>query len=127
MTKAGRPLKPRKTPFGRRLADARKRANLTQAQLGKSLGLSQRAIAHWELGDTAAPLRPEQIETLSKIFDVSIEELFLGSNSVKPKKRPGPKNKLYEVFEEAAQLSKREQQQVIAVVSAMIDQSKAFV
>jgi len=123
MARTGRPTKPRTTPFGRRLADARKKAGLTQAQLGELLGLSQRAIAHWELGDTSAPLRPEQIEVMADNFDITIEELILGTPP-QGRGKPGPKGKLRKVFEEAAELPKREQQQIVSVVSALINQSK---
>ena len=52
--------------FGSRLAQARKDAGLTQAELGEKLGLSQRAIANWELRETTS-LRPDQFEALSNI------------------------------------------------------------
>lgn len=124
MTRTGRPIKPRTTPFGQRLAEARKRAGLTQAELGKRLGLSQRAIAHWELGDTSAPLRPEQIEILADTFDMSIEELILGAPPNGGRAKPGPRGKLRKVFEEAAELPKDEQQQIVTVVSALVSQAK---
>ena len=124
MARTGRPIKPRTTPFGQRLADARKKAGLTQAELGKRLGLSQRAIAHWELGDTTAPLRPEQIEILANVFDLSIEELILGVAPCAERAKPGPHGKLRKVFEEVADLSKADQQQIVTVVTALISQAK---
>jgi transcriptional regulator with XRE-family HTH domain len=117
-------MSPRTTPFGQRLAEARKKAGLTQTELGKLLGLSQRAIAHWELGDTTAPLRPEQIEILADTFDVSIEELILGTPPNGDRAKPGPRGKLRKVFEEAATLPKDEQHQIVTVVSALVNQSK---
>jgi len=125
MARTGRPIKPRTTPFGRRLADARKKAGLTQAKLGELLGLSQRAIAHWELGENASPLRPEQIRILSETFDMSVEELILGASSHGQRAKPGPRGKLRKLFDEASGLPKREQQQIATVVEALISQSKA--
>ena len=124
MARTGRPIKPRTTPFGQRLADARKKAGLTQAELGKRLGLSQRAIAHWELGDTTAPLRPQQIEILADAFDLSIEELIRGVAPSEERAKPGPRGKLRKVFEEAADLAKDDQQQIVTVVTALIRQAK---
>lgn len=124
MTRTGRPIKPRTTPFGQRLAEARKKAGLTQAELGKLLGLSQRAIAHWEIGDTTAPLRPKQIEILADTFDISIEELILGVVPGGERAKPGPRGRLRKVFEEAAELAKEDQQQIVTVVGALINQAK---
>jgi transcriptional regulator with XRE-family HTH domain len=124
MTRTGRPIKPRTTPFGQRLAEARKKAGLTQAELGKRLGLSQRAIAHWELGDTTAPLRPEQIEFLADACGVAAQQLILGAWPNAGRAKPGAHGKLRKVFEEAAELPKDEQLQIVTVVSALVNQSK---
>ena len=124
MRTRGKPIKPRTTPFGRRLSDARKNAGLTQTQLGELLGLSQRAIAHWELGNTTPPLRPELIKALSKALDMTVDELVLGVPGSSLQSKPGPKGKLYLLFEEASKLPKSEQKQIATVVSALINQAK---
>jgi len=120
----GRPLKARPTGFGQRLAEARKKAGLSQAQLGELLGLSQRAIAHWELRDTTA-LRPDQVQILAEVFDMSVEELLLGSENGKQRVPPGPKGKIRRTFEAVAKLPPKEQKQIMNVVTALIAQAKA--
>lgn len=119
----GRPLKQRPTAFGQRLGELRQKAGLSQAQLGEILGLSQRAIASWEMRETTS-LRPDQIARLADILAVSVEFLITGKEPGK-KKRPGPKGKLTTAFEQAAKLPRRNQKQVVNVVNALIAQAKS--
>lgn len=118
----GRPLKPRPTAFGQRLAELRQKAGLSQAQLGEKLGLSQRAIASWEMRETTS-FRPEQIAQLADVLDVSVEFLVTGEEPGK-RGRPGPKGKLAEAFEQAAKLPRKDQKQVVSVVNALIAQAR---
>lgn len=63
---------------GQRIADLRKRHNLTQLELGNKLNVTAQAVSKWETG-----LSEPDIETLKKIsiiFNVSIDELL--SNEV---------------------------------------------
>ena len=119
--RTGRPLKPRPTEFGQRLAALRQKAGLSQAQLGEKLDLSQRAIANWEMRETTS-LRPDQIAELASVLDVSIEFLITGKEPKAPAK-PGPKGQLAAAFEQAAKLPRGEQKQVVNVVTALIAQS----
>ena len=119
--KTGRPLKPRPTAFGQRLAELRQKAGLSQAQLGEKLDRSQRAIASWEMHETTA-LRPDQIMRLAEVLAVSVEFLITGEEPKAPAK-PGPKGKLAEAFEHASKLPRGEQKQVVNVVTALIAQS----
>jgi transcriptional regulator with XRE-family HTH domain len=118
MTTRGRPSTLPRTGFGKRVATARESAGLTQTQLGEKLGLSQRAIAHWERGTTA--LRPDQLEALAKAINVSTDELVSGKGS-----RPaetGPKGKARLVFEAVSRLPRRQQQKIVEVVEALVAQ-----
>jgi len=117
MTTRGRPSTTLRTGFGKRLATARETAGLTQTQLGEKLGLSQRAIAHWERGTTA--LRPDQLETLAKVLSVSVDALVSGNGS-----RPvetGPKGKVRQVFEAVSRLPRRQQEKIVEVVEAFVE------
>ena len=121
--KTGRPLKPRATAFGQRLAELRQRAGLSQAQLGEKLDRSQRAIASWEIHETTA-LRPDQIIRLAEVLDVSVEFLITGEDPVR-RGKPGPKGQLAKAIEQAAKLPRKDQKEVVSVVNALIAQSKA--
>ena len=60
-------------------AELRKKNNLTQQELGEVLNVSYQTISKWELGETSPDL--EQSKKLSKIFNVSLDELT--DNSIK--------------------------------------------
>jgi len=119
--RTGRPLKPRPTAFGQRLATLRQKAGLSQGQLGEKLELSQRAIANWEMRETTS-LRPDLIAELARVLDVSIEFLITGAEP-NVRSKPGPKGQLEEAFEQAAKLPRSEQKQVLNVITALIAQS----
>lgn len=120
--RTGRPLKPRATEFGQRLAEARQKAGLSQAEFGKRMGMSQRAIGNWETRESTS-LRPDQIVQITEILGVTAEFLVTGEEPGKPK-RPGPKGKLAEAFEQAAKLPRKNQVQIVDVLNALIAQAK---
>ncbi len=63
--------------FGNQIYMLRKQNNLTQSQLGKMLGVSNKAVSKGENG-TAKP-NINKIYRLSQIFDVSVDELVTGN------------------------------------------------
>ena len=48
--------------------------NMTQEQLAKVLGTSQKAISSWEVG-TATP-KPQMMQKIEDYFDVPKEDIF---------------------------------------------------
>jgi transcriptional regulator with XRE-family HTH domain len=82
------PMKARDTDetFGERLAEARQRRGLTQAELGKAVGASQRVIAYYE-GEGGQP-PGVLLAHLARILKVTTDEL-LGLKPVTEK--PSPK------------------------------------
>lgn len=68
--------KPKKEPsdFGRRIADARRCAGLTQVELSKKLGIKQQVLAAWERRNVA--LRAEQIRSLAEALGTSADYLI---------------------------------------------------
>jgi transcriptional regulator with XRE-family HTH domain len=121
MTTRGRPSTAPRTGFGKRLATARESAGLTQSQLGEKLGLSQRAIAHWERGTTA--LRPDQLDALVKLLNVSVDTLVSGNEI--PEKETGPKGKVRKIFEAVSRLPRRQQEKIVEVVEAFVEKKIA--
>ena len=63
-----------KETFGKRLADLRKRRNLTQTQLSERIGMSHSSVASWETG-TREPAMA-MIVKLAHYFNVSADYLL---------------------------------------------------
>ena len=84
--KQGRPSTKPRTDFGRRMADARERAGITQQQLAEKLGTSQRAVAHWERDPVA--LRPDQIAAVADALNVTTDELLGRAARIRGRQRP---------------------------------------
>jgi len=103
-----------------RLHTAREAAGFTQAQVAQKLGITQTAYALWERREMS--LRPEQIEAVAKILNVTIEHLF-GIES--QKLNGGPVGKVRQTFAEVSKLPRRQQQHIVKVVSALVAQAKA--
>ena len=59
--------------LGNKISDLRKKANLSQEKLAEKLGVTRQTISKWELGETAPDIL--QAKKLSKIFNVSLDEL----------------------------------------------------
>jgi transcriptional regulator with XRE-family HTH domain len=114
----GRPSKEPRTPFGARLHAAREVAGLSQAQVADKMGVTQTAYGVWERYPVA--LRPDQIEQLAGLLNVTVEHLF-GRDSVKQRGK-GPAGKLRQVFEKASQLPRHQQNKVAEFVGAFVKQ-----
>lgn len=114
----GRPSTKPRSPFGRKLVAARERAGLTQAQLAARLGVTQRAVAHWER--TSTSLKPEQIEAMAEALKIGVGELICD----KPKRqrgKTGPEGKARKLFNKVSKLPKAQQQHVLSVVEAFVE------
>ena len=61
---------------GKFLAELRKERNLTQDELGEQIGVTNKTVSRWENGNYLPPV--EMLQILSKLFDVSINELLSG-------------------------------------------------
>jgi transcriptional regulator with XRE-family HTH domain len=113
----GRPSKEPRTPFGARLHAAREAAGLTQSQVAEKMGVTQTAYGVWERYPVA--LRPDQIEELAKLLNVTVEHLF-GRDQVKARGK-GPVGRLRQVFEKASQLPRHQQNKVAEFVEAFVE------
>ena len=102
---------------GARLAELRKRANLSQAALGRLVDETQQNIAHWELSDK--PPRSDVLPRLAKVLGVSVEDLL---DVRRPVAVRGPVGKVQRLFEQVSELPRRQQDKVVEVVSALLDQ-----
>lgn len=62
--------------IGSFLAELRKEHNLTQEELGKKLGVTNKTISRWETGNYMPPV--EMLEELSNMYGMTINELLTG-------------------------------------------------
>lgn len=62
--------------MGSFLAKLRKESNLTQAELGEKLGVTNKTISRWETGTYMPPV--EMLGELSNIYGLSINEILSG-------------------------------------------------
>ena len=59
--------------IGNKIMELRKKNNLSQEDLAEKVGVARQTISKWELGETSPDLK--QSKELSKIFNVSLDEL----------------------------------------------------
>lgn len=59
--------------IGNKIMELRKKGGLSQEELAEKVGVARQTISKWELGETSPDLR--QAKELSKIFNVSLDEL----------------------------------------------------
>ena len=59
--------------IGNKILELRKRHNLSQEELAEKVKVARQTISKWELGETSPDLK--QAKELSKIFNVSLDEL----------------------------------------------------
>lgn len=118
----GRPTSRKRPPFGQHLFQLREEAGLTQAQVAAHLGISPRAYAFWEREPVA--LKPEQIQALAEVLQVSMDKLF-GEDSARERRQSGPAGKARRLFEQVSQLPRSQQLHVLTVVEAFVEKKTA--
>jgi transcriptional regulator with XRE-family HTH domain len=115
------PMTPDETAFfrqlGTRIAERRKAQDLTQAQLGELVGVTQQQVASFEIGRRRMPV--SVLPLLVKALGTSIEELIGGTS--KPSKR-GPASKLQQQLERITQLPKAQQRFVVQMLDTVLQQ-----
>ena len=112
----GRPSKYPRTPFGERIHAAREVLGLSQTQVAKKLGITQMAYAFWERRPVA--LRPEQMERLAEVLNVTPNYFF--RNNGEPSRKGGPVGKMRQLFESASRLPRSQQQKVLDILQPFV-------
>ena len=108
--------------FGRRMADARRRAGLTQVELAKMLGVNQQAITAWERQNVA--LRAEQLRSLAEALNTSSDYLIGISDNMK-EANATPSGKVGRLFGQVSKLPRRQREKVVEFVEAFIQYKTA--
>ena len=111
-----------KMPFGQRLVQIRKSKGLTQTELGKRIGVSQRIIHHYENKADYPPT--QKLIELTRALDMSIDELLglsdNGDNEIYQNIKPGLAKKL----RQASQLPPHEIKALSTFIDALIIKQK---
>lgn len=81
--------------FSEKLYELRKKESLSQEELAEKVGVSRQTISKWEMGQSSPEM--EKLVNLSKIFDISLDEL-VGNDDInekenKPQEDVKPKKK----------------------------------
>ncbi len=119
MHPGGRPTQNKRTELGERIAQARERRGISQYELADLMGVSQQSVAAWER--KVSSIRSDTLIKLATVLQTSADELL----GLKAPKNPGPSGRLRQVFEQASQLPRRQQQRIVGVVEDMIAARKA--
>jgi transcriptional regulator with XRE-family HTH domain len=115
---AGRPTNRVRTAFGERARAAREAIGLSQIDAARKVGISQSNYAYWERRPVA--LRPEQVEQLATILQVSTDYLF--GHAPPTTRRSGSTGKIKITLDAVARLPRRQQQKILDVVNAFVAQ-----
>lgn len=76
--------------FSEKLFELRKKEGLSQEELAEKVGVSRQTISKWEMGQSAPEM--EKLITLSKIFNLSMDELV--GNNIFEEKENNPQEDL---------------------------------
>ncbi len=106
---------------GKKLRAIRKAAGISQREFARQLGTHHSNVGFWERTGTVP--RASLIPQMAEILGVSVEDI-IGTDE-RPKRRTKPGGKLGRVFEEVADLPRRQQERIIAVVEDMLVARKA--
>ena len=109
--------KPSQNAFGQRLVTLRQARRLTQVQLAKATGMTQRAISYYEI-EAEFPPAPALI-TLANALSVSTDEL-LGLKPAQANGNDSPeKQRLWKRFQKMEALPTKDQRAVIRLINSL--------
>lgn len=118
LMQTGRPAKYSRLPLGQRIVAFRERAGLSQQQLADKINVNQQTVAYWERRSIS--VRSEHISALADALGVSVDQL-LGKAHLQVR-GGGPVGKVRQVFESVSRLPRRQQQKIVEVVEALVNQ-----
>ena len=112
----GRPTTKPRTALGERISEARSLAGISQIQLAKKLGTSQRVISYWEREPVA--LKPEQLASLADALNTTAD--FLLGRKERTKRGNGPVGKGRRIFEAVSKLPRSQQEKIFDVIEPFV-------
>ena len=112
-------LKKSRPRRGAHLTTLRTAAGLTQAELASAIGETQQNVAYWEQSEY--PPRADVLPRLAKALGVRVEDV-LDTETTSTPRRPGPVGRAQKAFEKVARLPRRQQDKIIELVEALVEQ-----
>jgi transcriptional regulator with XRE-family HTH domain len=107
--------------FGERLASLRKTAGLSQSEIGRQIGASQRMIAYYE---SRAPLPPGHVlAALAAALNTTVDEL-MGNKPARPSKKKPSNERLWRRFAQIEQLPLRDRKELFSVIDAYLERHR---
>lgn len=106
--------------LGRRIAEARKVAGITQVELAKTLGIAQQTLAHYEGGVSRLPIA--LLPAVAKAIGSPIEAL-LGEELKRSSGKRGPASRLQQQLDQVTQLPKSQQKFVMQMLDTVLTQA----
>ena len=82
-----------KYKFGEFIYQKRKKQGLTQEELGKRLGVTNKAVSKWEVGETTPDIT--MLEPLAKELQVTVDELLKQETTIEKNEQTTKVNKLF--------------------------------
>jgi transcriptional regulator with XRE-family HTH domain len=106
--------------LGRRLAQLRQDAGLTQQAVAAHLGIAQQTLAHYEVGRLRLPVA--LVPKLADLFDVPTDVLLgvASAHTSKSSGKRGPTPKLQRQLERVSRLPKAQQQVILAMLDGVL-------
>jgi len=111
---------PEVTGFGARLAQLRKTAGYTQAELADEVGVSRRMIAYYEIQSDHPPT--SLLPAIAKALRLTTDEL-LGAAPIKKTARPVD-SRLHRRLQQIEQLDPTEKRQALQLLDAFIERGR---
>ena len=118
---AGRPSQSKRSAFGERLFNARRKKGVSQHEAAELMQIAQQTYASWERRDIA--IKPEDIVKLAEIMETSVS--FLLGCEEEPAKQNGPTGKLRKLTDDVQKLPRYQQQRVVATLEDALLAQKA--
>ena len=78
--------------LGKNIYNLRKNKGFSQEQLADKINVTRQTISNWELGETYP--NPEQLKLLSKLLDISIDDLIENESIIKISKKQNPQEQI---------------------------------
>ncbi len=106
--------------IGEKIKKLRQEKNVSQAALGKAVGVHEKHISRYERGISRPSM--ETLRKMAGFFGVSID--FLVSEDISAIDNPNRDNELFDYFEEANRLGEEDKNIIKGVLDAIIFKAK---